>query len=91
MRNPLTDEPVGIQRVALTHTNNAVTKIERRAYGGLGVVKLWPLNGSQLVAGEGIETVLAAATRIPWHGAPLVPARAHIHLDLRKDAEWNGA
>src|SRR5262249_15271274 len=30
--------------------------------------------GGQLVAGEGIETVLAAATRIPYRGAPLTPA-----------------
>ena len=33
--------------------------------GRAGVVKLWPA-GSQLVVGEGIETVLAAATRIPY-------------------------
>jgi hypothetical protein len=69
MRDPLTDAPVGVQRVALATANGKVTKIERRAYGGLGVVKLWPLNGdARLVAGEGVETVLAAATRIPWRG-----------------------
>jgi DNA polymerase len=80
MRDPLTDEPVGVQRVALAHANGAVTKIERRAFGGLGAVKLWPLNGGDLlVAGEGIETVLAAATRIPWRGAPLVPAWSAIN------------
>jgi hypothetical protein len=27
----------------------------------------------QLVAGEGIETVLAAATRMTYQGAPLIP------------------
>ena len=35
--------------------------------GRAGVVKLWPA-GSQLVIGEGLETVLAAATRIPYAG-----------------------
>jgi Toprim domain len=41
----------------------------------MGAIKLWPLDGTgQLVAGEGLETVLAAATRIPWRGAPLTPA-----------------
>ena len=29
---------------------------------------------SQLVVGEGLETTLAAATRIPYRGAPLQPA-----------------
>ena len=32
--------------------------------------------GNALVIGEGIETVLAAATRITHHGAPLRPAWA---------------
>ena len=41
--------------------------------GRAGAVKLWPA-GAQLVVGEGIETVLAAATRIPYRGAPLRPA-----------------
>jgi len=41
----------------------------------MGVVKLWSLNGGeQLVVGEGIETVLAAATCIPYRGASLTPA-----------------
>jgi hypothetical protein len=41
----------------------------------MGVVKTWPANGAgQLVVGEGIETVLAAATRISYRGAPLTPA-----------------
>ena len=41
--------------------------------GRAGAVKLWPA-ASSLVIGEGIETVLAAATRIPYRGAPLQPA-----------------
>jgi putative DNA primase/helicase len=42
--------------------------------GYTGTVKLWPMAGPQLVIGEGIETVLAAATRIPYRDAPLQPA-----------------
>jgi hypothetical protein len=37
------------------------------------VVKFWPA-GEQLVVGEGIETVLAAATRISYRSAALTPA-----------------
>jgi len=45
------------------------------ALGRMGIVKLWPMNGGgQLVVGEGIETVLAAATRISYRNAPLTPA-----------------
>ena len=33
--------------------------------GTAGVVKLWPA-GKQLVIGEGLETMLAAATRLPY-------------------------
>jgi putative DNA primase/helicase len=75
MRDPLTDMPVGIHRIGLAQANGAVTKRDRRALGRMGVVKLWPLNGAdQLVVGEGIETVLAAATRMSFRGAPLTPA-----------------
>jgi hypothetical protein len=73
MRDPLSDEPVGIQRVALEHLNGKIEKIERRMLGRAGVVKLWPA-GAQLVVGEGLETVLAAATRVLYYGAPLQPA-----------------
>src|SRR6185312_17428285 len=48
-------------------------EVERRMLGRVGVVKLWPA-ASSLVIGEGIETVLAAATRIPYREAPLQPA-----------------
>jgi Toprim domain len=41
--------------------------------GRVGAVKIWPA-GAQLVVGEGLETTLAAATRIPYRGAPLQPA-----------------
>jgi DNA polymerase family A/Toprim domain/CHC2 zinc finger len=82
MRNPLTDAPVGIQRIGLAVKNGAVIKLDRMALGRMGVVKLWPLNGDRrLVVGEGIETVLAAATRVPYHGAPLVPAWSAVARD----------
>jgi hypothetical protein len=75
MVDPTTDAPVGIHRIGLQQANGKVTKLDRRALGRMGVVKLWSLTGaSQLVAGEGIETVLAAATRMSFQGAPLTPA-----------------
>ena len=89
MRDPLTDEPVGIQRIALTCAghfwssqgtgpgDSKIEKIDRRMLGHAGVVKLWPA-GPQLVVGEGLETVLATATRIPYTGAPLTPAWAAL-------------
>jgi hypothetical protein len=77
MRDPLTDAPVGIQRIALEHQEGRIVKIERRMLGRAGVVKLWPA-GSTLVVGEGLETVLAAATRIPYAGVPLTPAWAAL-------------
>ena len=77
MRNALTDAPIGIQRIALTPD---AQKIDRRMLGKHGVVKLWP-PGSQLVIGEGLETVLAAATRIPYEDAPLRPAWAALSAE----------
>jgi CHC2 zinc finger/Toprim domain len=78
MRNVTTDEPTGIHRIALTAD---ARKIERRALGEMGAVKLWPAE-AQLIVGEGIETVLAAATRIPYENAPLRPAWSLVSSDL---------
>jgi DNA polymerase I-like protein with 3'-5' exonuclease and polymerase domains len=72
MRDPLTDTASGIQRIALTST---AAKIARRMLGQSGVVKLWAAS-SQLVIAEGLETTLAAATRISYQGSPLQPAWA---------------
>jgi Toprim domain/CHC2 zinc finger len=74
MRDPATDEAVGIHRTALTPD---AQKVDRKMLGGCGVVKLWPA-GEMLVVGEGIETVLAAATRLAYQGAPLRPAWAAL-------------
>ena len=73
MRDGVADAPTGIQRIALTPEVLAGGEVERRMLGRAGAVKLWPA-ASSLVIGEGIETVLAAATRIPYRGAPLQPA-----------------
>jgi hypothetical protein len=78
MRNVVTDEPTGIQRIALTQD---AKKIERRMLGRRGVVKLWPV-GTELVVGEGLETVLAAASRIPYDDKPLQPAWAVLSADM---------
>jgi hypothetical protein len=71
MRDVLADAPTGIHRIGLTPEGR---KIDRRMLGSAGTVKLWPLAGPQLVVGEGIETVLAAATRVLYRDAPLQPA-----------------
>jgi hypothetical protein len=78
MRDTTTDTPTGIHRIGLT---SVARKIDRRMLGNAGVVKLWPA-GTQLVVGEGIETVLAAATRIPYRDAPLQPAWALLSAGL---------
>jgi DNA polymerase I-like protein with 3'-5' exonuclease and polymerase domains len=78
-----TDEPAGIHRIALTPD---AQKIDRRMLGRWSrprAVKLWPLcrleaGPKPLYLGEGIETVLAAATRL-WdrnRGRPMWPAWA---------------
>jgi CHC2 zinc finger/DNA polymerase family A/Toprim domain len=74
MRDPVSDAPVGIHRIALKVVDGQVDKIDRWALGRMGVVKLWPAVDGRLVLGEGIETVLAAATRVPFEEAPLTPA-----------------
>ena len=43
-------------------------------------MRLWPL-GPMLVVGEGLETTLAAATRLRHGGAPLTPAWAALTAD----------
>jgi hypothetical protein len=70
-----TDEPAGIHRIALTPE---AAKIERRMLGRWRrprAIKLWPA-GEKLYLGEGIETVLAAATRLRDHGELMQPAWA---------------
>jgi DNA polymerase len=77
MREPLSDAVLGIQRIALAEAGSRVLKLERRMLGHAGVAKLWPA-GDRLVVGEGLETVLAAATRVPFEGRLLQPAWAAL-------------
>jgi DNA polymerase len=74
MRGVTTDAPTGIHRIALTPDGR---KIDRKMLGRSGAVKLWSA-GSTLVVGEGIESVLAAATRVPYRSALLQPAWAAL-------------
>ena len=76
-RDVLTDEFAGIHRIALTKDVFAGAKVQRRTLGSWPTpraIKLWPAT-DQLFLGEGIETVLAAAT-LPYRGAPMRPAWA---------------
>jgi Toprim domain/CHC2 zinc finger len=77
LRDPVTDTPVGIQRIALTST---ATKIGRRMLGHRGVVKLQPA-GIQLVIGEGLETTLAGTCGVTYCDAPVRPAWAAMSAD----------
>jgi Toprim domain len=77
MRDPLTGAPVGIQRTALRATNGRVDKLDRKMLGHSGVVQIWPAT-DRLVAAEGLETALSAATRLPYEGASLTPAWATL-------------
>jgi putative DNA primase/helicase len=74
MRNPISGAPTGIQRIALTPD---AQKIDRMMLGPAGVVQIWPAS-QQLVVGEGLETTLAAATRLDYRGGPLRPAWASL-------------
>jgi hypothetical protein len=74
-RDVETNEPAGIHRTWLTPD---AQKIERRMLGRWDrprAIKLWPA-GNNLYIGEGIETVLAAATRLrmqpAWAMGPCV-------------------
>ena len=75
----LTEARAGIHRIKLTPDVFAGAKVERMSLGrwpAPRAIKLWPAEGPQLFAGEGIETVLAAATRLPYRDAPMRPAWA---------------
>lgn len=72
------DTPAGIHRIALTPDVFAGAKVERRTLGRWPrprAIKLWR-SGPRLYVGEGIETTLAASTRIKHRGKPMRPAWA---------------
>lgn len=77
VRNVLTNRPQAVHRTALTRD---ARKLDRKMLGPKtgGAIKLWPDEQVDLglVVGEGIETVLAAATHIEHRGTLLRPAWA---------------
>ena len=78
-----TDVFAGIHRIALTPSafTHVPGSVKRRMLGRWAprrrAVKLWPAERG-LVLGEGLETTLAAATRITHRGHPLRPAWAML-------------
>lgn len=78
-RDVETDAPAGIHRIALTDdVLLAGGKVQRKTLGcwpAPRAIKLWPAT-DRLFLGEGIETVLAAATRLHYRDAPMRPAWA---------------
>ena len=77
-RDVETDVPAGIHRVALTSEVFAGGKVERRTLGSwAGTARNQVMAATNtLFLGEGIETVLAAATRLKHHDKPMRPAWA---------------
>jgi hypothetical protein len=77
-RDVISDAPAGIHRIALTPDVFAGGKVRRKMLGPWPTpraIKLWPAT-DQLFFGEGIETVLAAATRVQYRGTLMRPAWA---------------
>jgi hypothetical protein len=74
-RDVATDAPVGIHRIALTPDAQKIDRMMLGRWPTSRAIKLWRPAGN-LVIGEGIETVLAAATRVTHRGVPLRPAWA---------------
>jgi DNA polymerase bacteriophage-type len=74
-RDVVTDAPAGIHRTALTADGRKVDRMSLGPWPGSRAIKIWPANG-QLFVGEGIETVLAAATRLRHRGELMQPAWA---------------
>jgi putative DNA primase/helicase len=79
VRNILTNAPQAVHRTALTPDGQ---KLDRKALGPTkgGAIKFWPDEEvtAGLVIGEGLETTLAAATRLEHRGTLLRPAWATI-------------
>jgi phage/plasmid primase-like uncharacterized protein len=73
--DPVTGEAWGVHRTAITPDGQ---KVGRKYLGPKAgcVIKIWPDAGCDLVVGEGLETVLSAATRLTYQGTPLRPAWA---------------
>ena len=70
----VTAEPRGIWR-RIVEVGASVTPMTLGPQAGC-VIRLFPEVGKRLVIGEGIETTLAAATRLTYRGKPMRPAWA---------------
>jgi Mesyanzhinovviridae DNA polymerase len=70
-----TNAPAGILRTALTPDGRKIDRLSLGRWHAPRAIKLWPA-GETLVVGEGIETVLSAATQLKYEGAFLRPAWA---------------
>jgi hypothetical protein len=75
-----TDAPAGILRTALTTDGRKHGRLSLGRWSTPRAIKLWPRSPLEktLVVGEGVETVLAAATRMTHEGMPLRPAWATV-------------
>jgi hypothetical protein len=74
----LTGELRGLWRRWVAPVKPALYADKPMTLGPMGgcVIRLWPTVGERLVIGEGVETTLAAATRLTHRGRPLYPAWA---------------
>ena len=75
LRDVQTDAPAGILRTALTPDGKKIDRLSLGRWHAPRAIKLWPAEET-LIVGEGVETVLAAATRMTHEGMPLRPAWA---------------
>jgi DNA polymerase I-like protein with 3'-5' exonuclease and polymerase domains len=83
-RDVASDAPAGIHRTALDRNGKKIGRLSLGRWPTPRAIKLWPAE-NVLVVAEGIETALAAATRINHRGALLRPAWACGSAgDLRK-------
>ena len=75
LRDIETNAPAGILRTALTGDGKKIDRLSLGRWHAPRAIKLWPA-GETLIVGEGVETVLSAATRMIHDGLPLRPAWA---------------
>jgi DNA polymerase I-like protein with 3'-5' exonuclease and polymerase domains len=77
LRDIETNAPAGILRTALTGDGKKIDRLSLGRWHAPRAIKLWPA-GETLIVGEGLETVLSAATRMTHEDRPLRPAWATV-------------